>query len=74
MLRWQKDEKEIMLIWAKRADKPYCHEDYLMQPILIRMIRMIKINDDDVTTTVEIVMAIEEIEGVVEVVDMSIGK
>ena len=55
----------------------YCHEDYPMQPLLLhhlaRMIRMIEINDDDVTMTVEIVMVIEEITEVVEVVDISIG-
>jgi len=53
--------------------EPYCHEDYLMQPILLhplaRMILMIEIIDDDVTMTVEIVMVIEEIKEVVEVVD-----
>ncbi len=60
--------------------EPYCHEDYLMQPILLhpfaRMILMIEIIDDDVTMTVEIVMVIEEITEVmevVEVVDKSIG-
>ena len=69
MRRWQKDEKEIKLIWAKRADGILLHH-------LARMMLMIEIIDDDVSMTVDIAMVIEEIKEdveVVEVVDMYIG-
>jgi hypothetical protein len=53
---------------------PYCHEEYQKRPIQLRhRARMIEINNDDVTMTVEIMTVIEEIKEVVEVVDKSIG-
>ena len=73
----RRTRKRLSLYGPREQIEPYCHENYPMQPILrhhlARMIRMIEINDDDVTMTVEIVMVIEEIKEVVEVVDMSIG-
>ena len=72
-------KKRSSLYGLRERMEPFCHEDSLMQPILLhhlaRMMLMIEIIDDDVTMT-EIAMVIEEIKEdgeVVEVVDKYIG-
>ncbi len=73
----RRTRKRLSLYGPREQKAPYYHEDYPMQPILLhhlaRMMLMIEIIDDGVTTIVEIVMVIEEIMEVVEVVDKSIG-
>ncbi len=66
--KWQTDEKEIKLIWAKRADGTILPRR--LHPFA-RMILMIEIKDDDVTMIVEIVMVIEETTEVVEIVEVA---